>query len=119
MTGPPQLWQYLTTHYLPLPPALAWQWWRAIVRARWGTAVAWRDAFLTLSRTNAALTPNLVPDYLGELATLGRLVELVEALMQEKTLLRHDGRAIEEALFAWADQHGQWIRERRRKAYDR
>jgi hypothetical protein len=39
--------------------------------------------------------------------------------MAERVLLRHDGRAIEEALFAWADKGGQWTMERRKKAYDR
>jgi hypothetical protein len=31
MLGPPQTWTYLTTHWCPLPPALAWVWWRVTV----------------------------------------------------------------------------------------
>jgi hypothetical protein len=106
MTGPPQLWSVLTGDVLALPAALSWQLWRAIIRARWSASVAWRDAFLRLSRQHVTLTRNLVRDFLGELCTLARLIELIEGLMAEGVLLRRDGRALEEALFARADATG-------------
>jgi hypothetical protein len=108
MLVPPQLWSYLWTRYVPVPPGLAWSLWKALIRSRWVTTVQWRDAFLSLSRKHAILTQDLVEDYLGDLVTLARLVELVEALMHEKTLAKRDGKAIEEALFAQADHDGAW-----------
>jgi hypothetical protein len=50
MLGPPRLWTCLTTDWCPLPPSLAWTWWRALVRAQWSTSVEWRDAFLVFAR---------------------------------------------------------------------
>jgi hypothetical protein len=111
MTGPPQLWSVLTQDVLALPAALAWQCWRAIVRARWSASVEWRDQFLTLARQQVTLTRNLVPTFLGEVCTLARLIALIEGLMGEGVLLRRDGQAIEEALFARADAEGQ-LRQR-------
>jgi hypothetical protein len=107
MVGPPQLWQVVAHDWLGLAPPVAWQFWRALVRARWSTSVAWREQFLSLSRQQAALTRNLVGDFLGELCTLPTLIALVEALMQEHVLLRRDGTQIEERLFSAADATGQ------------
>jgi hypothetical protein len=111
---PPQTWTCVAQEWLALPPARAWVLWRAVLRAQGSPSVQWRAAFLELARTEAVLTATQVPAFLGELITLPTLIALVEALMAEKVLLRHDGRAIEEHLFRQADAAGQWTRERRR-----
>jgi hypothetical protein len=73
--------------WLGLSSPLAWQLWRAIVRAKWTASVQWRDQFLTLSRQHPAPRRAQVGDVLGELGTLPTLVALIEGLMAEKTLL--------------------------------
>jgi hypothetical protein len=108
MLGPPQLWTVLTTQWCPVPPPLAWCWWRAILRARWSLAVQWREAFLAKARTDAALTRGEAAAFLGELASLPALVTLVEQLLREQVLLKPDGHKIINMLLDQADATGQW-----------
>jgi hypothetical protein len=109
---PPPLWQVVCgPAWLALPPAKSWVLWRAILRAQWTTAVAWRETFISLSRDYGGVQPDShVVDGLRELVELPTLIALLESLMREKTLLRHDGVAIEEMLFARAAADGQWTR---------
>ena len=60
------------------PPTLARTWWRAIDRATWSTAVQWREAFVRFAAQDGLVTRDYVDGFLGEVATLPRLVELVE-----------------------------------------
>ena len=113
MTPMPRLWAYLTQDWLGLPPDLARSWWFSLAYAWWSEATAWRETFATFNRQSGVVTPEFLHDYFAEAATLSRLVQLVEQLMQEKVLLGREGRKIEEALFAQATAAGQWKHERR------
>jgi hypothetical protein len=113
---PPRLWEILVgPAWLALRPARAWVLWRAVIRAQWSLSVTWRQEFLALARDLATgvQQDGHVLDGLRALTALPRLVELLETLMSERVLLKHDGHAIEEYLFKQVDAAGQWTNERR------
>jgi hypothetical protein len=114
MLGPPQLWTVLTTQWCPLPAALAWTWWRAIHLATWSRTVQWREAFLALAQRESGQSVHLVALCLTSQCAPSNLIQLVEALVQERVLPRRDGRTIIEVLLAQADQNGRWKRSRGR-----
>lgn len=112
----PRLWHYMTECWLTLDPELSRSWWYALAHARWSQTVEWREAFVAFARQDGLVTTDVVTAFFGKVATLAQLVELLEVLMQEKTLLPRDGRKIAEALLALADAQGQWkpVHERSR-----
>jgi hypothetical protein len=114
----PTLWTVLCRDWLSLEPGLSRSWWFALAHARWGQAVEWREQFLAFDRQTGMVTREFIFNFFEETATLRQLMPLVAALMQEGTLLRRDGKRLEEALLSAADAAGHWkhLHERSRRA---
>lgn len=101
MPLPGPLWRVVAWQ---LPQELSQPWWSALWKARWTTAVAFREAFgqVDTRDTVAALL------FRQALVVPEVLITLVEALLAERCLLRHEARAIEEAILARVDAAGNW-----------
>jgi hypothetical protein len=104
LLGPPRLWGWLTREWIPLPSALAWLLWRAIGKVQWSASVEWREQFLAFEKPNRVLSRDMVEDFLGEIASPKNLMGLLEALKQEKMLIRHDAHRLEEGVPAVLEQ---------------
>jgi hypothetical protein len=89
--------------------------WRAILKAEWSAAVAWRQAFLDFEKPNRVLSRDVVEDFLGEIASPKNLMGLLEALKQEKMLIRHDTHRLEERILRHVAKDGTWKHQRGRR----
>ncbi len=111
MRRPPQLWDWMMTHWCPMPMAMAWLMWRALHHARWSTAVAWRETFLAFERPDRAVSRDVVEAFLAEVASPAQLVDLVEHLSKEHVLLRRDAQKMVSRILAHVNKEGQWKHE--------
>jgi hypothetical protein len=80
MRGPPKLWTWTTTYWAPLPSRRAWTLWHALMRARWSTAVAWRERFLAFDAPDRVVSSAVVEDFLQEIASPQRLMDRTGSL---------------------------------------
>jgi hypothetical protein len=113
--APPQLWSWMTTHWCPLPAAVAWVWWRALLKAEDPLAAAWRQAFLDFEAPDRVLSRDIVEAFLARVATPPQLIALLEQLQAEGKLLRRDARHLQELVLTQTDRGGQWTHQRGRR----
>jgi hypothetical protein len=113
--GPPRLWGWLWAEWCPLPASLAWVLWRAVLKAQWSTATQWREQFLAFEKPDRVLSRDLVEAFLAEHASPQQMMALVEQLMEERRLLKRDGRQVQDRLLAHVDRHGEWKHRPRRR----
>jgi hypothetical protein len=78
------------------------------VRTQEPLASAWLQAFLDFERPDQVLSADIVETFLAKIATPAQLMDLVEQLMHEGTLLRWDGHQVQEHLLTHVDHTGQW-----------
>jgi hypothetical protein len=107
MTPMPTFWRCLCRDGLRLDDHLAWSFWRALSHSSWTLCAEFRASLLRYD-TLPAPRPEADRQRVRELMTPEHLVRVVEALIQQRLLLRRDGVVIEEALLALAAAHGQW-----------
>ena len=115
VANPPQLWVWLCTHWCPLPQSMAWLWWRALTKAQWSQAGAWRETFCDFERPDRVLSRDLIEGFLQEIATPKHLVDLLEALREEGKLLRRDAHHLQELVLTQTDRDGHWKHHQDRK----
>ncbi len=113
--GPPQLWGWLWREWCPLPASLAWVLWRALGKTQDPLAAAWRQAFVDFEAPERLLGRDLVEAFLARIATPQQLMDLVDQLMAEQTLLRRDGHQVQEQLLRHVDKDGVWKHQRGRR----
>ena len=88
-----------STAYFGLAPPLSRTRWRALERAQWSEAHAFRHSLL-LFDARPRLTPDAVVRFVDQVASPQRLIELLEALVQEGRLSRHEANTLMEAVLA-------------------
>jgi hypothetical protein len=95
-----------------LPAGHAWVLWRALTKAQWSQAAQWREQFLAVDAPDRVLSRDVVDQCFREIASPHQLMDVVEALRREGTLLPHDARQVEEQLLRHVDGTGQWKHQR-------
>jgi hypothetical protein len=113
--APPKLWAWLTQEWVPLSASQAWVLWRALAKAQWTCAAEWRAQFLAFDAPDRVLSRDLVEAFFGEIASPRQLMDLLEALRREGTLLGRDACQIEEQLLGHVERQGQWKHQQQRK----
>jgi hypothetical protein len=104
----------MTKAYFGLDTHRASRWWVAVQRARTDRAKAFRAAMRQCDGLHHPLTLARVERFVAEDATPQVLLALVEDLVQDGDLTRHEALAIENALLAQVDAQGRWYETRRR-----
>jgi hypothetical protein len=94
---------------------LVWVWWRALLKAQYPPADAWRARIHAFEAPDRALSPDVVEDFLQEIASPQQLIEIVEALMHERVLLQRDGHRVQEHVLAPVSKEGTWKHQRGRR----
>jgi hypothetical protein len=87
---PPKQWRQLTSRGVPLTPALAWVWWRAITKARSSVSVEWREAFLAFTWREGRTSWREADAFASVHCTPRELIKLVENLIQEAVVPADD-----------------------------
>ena len=97
--------------YASLSPDLARTWWQALSKAQWSEARSWlADVryFDQQPRSRTARLDGVLP-FLRLTSPPARVLAVLEALVQEGQLPRHEASAIEECLFSCIDRGGEWF----------
>jgi hypothetical protein len=113
--GPPTVWGWLWREWVPMPASVSWVLWRALCKAQYPPADAWRARLNAFDAPDRLLSRDLVEDFLQEIATPHALMEVVEALMKEHVLLRRDGHRVQEQILRHVTASGQWKHHRGRR----
>jgi hypothetical protein len=106
--GPPQLWSWLWREWCPLPASQAWLAWRALSKTQDPLAAAWRQAFVDFDTPDRVLSRDLVEAFLAKIATPQQLMDLLEGLQAEGTLLKRDAHQVQELVLAHVAKDGTW-----------
>jgi hypothetical protein len=113
--APPKLWTWMCTHWCPVPASAAWLLWRAVSKAQYPPVDAWRARFLAFDAPDRLLSSDVVKGFLAETCTPQHLLEVIDHLMKERTLLKRDGQHLQEQILAHVDRTGQWKQQRGRQ----
>ena len=101
--APPRVWGMLMD-YWQVPASLAVTWWRALARSHHARALAVRQAVLLFDAAPVAEAYHLVHGVCAPQA----VIEVLEALVEERQLPRSSATAIEEAVLRNVDREGEW-----------
>ena len=101
--APPRVWGMLMD-YWQVPASLAVTWWRALARSHHTRALAVRQAVLLFDAAPVAEAYHLVYGACAPHA----VIEVLEALVDEKQLPRSQATAIEEVVLRNVDREGEW-----------
>jgi hypothetical protein len=96
----PALWLVLWCEELGCPRELAERSWQSLMTSRWSAATALRQWVLAQPYVNI--------DHFRQTYGPQRLIAILEALVQERRLLRHQATALEEYIFAALAPDGEW-----------
>jgi hypothetical protein len=101
--APPRVWDMLMD-YWQVPDSLTVPWWRALGRSHHARALAIRQAVLLFDAAPVAEVYHLVYGVCAPQA----VIEVLEALVDERQLPRGQATAIEEAVLRNIDREGEW-----------
>ena len=96
--------------YRPGSPPQAHTWWTALSAARWSVPRTWKLDVVFFSQQPRSRTATLdgVLPFLREKPP-PRVIAVVEHLVQEGLLPRHEASAIEEGVLRCVNRQGAWI----------
>ena len=106
---PPPMYRTLV-QYAGVDAALAQAWWTALEHARWSVPRTWKLDVVFFSQHHRSRTAELdgVLPFLRQTSPPGRVVQVLEALVQERLLARPEASAIEEKMLQCVDHEGRW-----------
>jgi hypothetical protein len=102
----PQIWQLLMG-YFELEVPLSRAWWTGLERSTWSETRAFYH-MLRLFDARPGTDIDQVMTFVQELTTPQTIVDVLEALVQERLLSRRKAIALEEAVLARVDREGRW-----------
>lgn len=109
MTPPPMF--RTIVQYCTLDPHHAQTWWTALRQARWSVSRSWKldlAYFDQQHRSRTAQLDGVIP-FLQTTSPPGRVVAVLEHLVQEHLLTRAEASAIEEGVLRCVNRRGEWF----------
>ena len=96
--------------YTSLDQPHARAWWQALSNARWSVPRSWlADVRYFDAQPRRLAKLDAVPGWLQTVSPPGRVVEVLEALVQEGCLARYEANVITERVLACVNRRGEWF----------